>query len=110
MINPITGPVAIDSPTSGNSSSIMSVQPYYDSALAHSEYREDTAIRRAVNDMKAAGINPILGFTGTGASSSSASSALGSSNISANAHLKAQQAASLVSFISSALAIIASVI
>lgn len=69
------------------------------SALSHAEMREDTAVRRAVKDMTLAGINPILGFTGTGSASSSASSA----NVSADAQIKAQKIAGIVSIVSSAL-------
>lgn len=75
---------------------------YYDSALQHAEMREDTAIQRAVNDMKSAGINPILGFSGSGA----ASSAAGASNVNAQAQLRAQKIASLVSIVSSAIGLV----
>lgn len=78
---------------------------YYDSALAHAEMREDTAVQRAVTDMKAAGINPILGFTGTGAASSAASS----SNVSAQASIKAQKIASLIGIVSSAMSLAAGI-
>lgn len=69
------------------------------SALEHAEMREDTAIQRAVADMKSAGINPILGFSGAGA----ASSAAGASDVSAQAQIKAQKIAGIVSIVSSAL-------
>lgn len=69
------------------------------SALGHAEMREDTAVQRAVKDMTRAGINPILGFTGTGSASSAASSA----NVSADAQIKAQKIAGIVSIVSSAL-------
>lgn len=78
---------------------------YFDSALAHAEMREDTAVQRAVADMKAAGINPILGFTGTGAASSAASS----SNVSAQASIKAQKIASLIGIVSSAMSLAAGI-
>lgn len=69
------------------------------SALQHAEMREDTAIQRAVADMKSAGINPILGFSGAGA----ASSAAGASDVSAQAQIKAQKIAGIFSIVSSAL-------
>lgn len=78
---------------------------YYDSALAHAEMREDTAVQRAVADMKSAGINPILGFTGTGAAQSAASS----SNVTAQAQIKAEKIAGIVNIVSSALGLAGSV-
>lgn len=71
------------------------------SAEAIAETREDTAIQRAVADMKSAGINPVLGFTGAGA----ASSAAGASSVSAQAQLKAQKIAGIFSIVSSALSL-----
>lgn len=70
-----------------------------ESSLQHAEMREDTAIQRAVADMKSAGINPILGFSGAGA----ASSAAGATDVSAEAQIKAQKIAGIVSIVSSAL-------
>lgn len=70
-------------------------------ALSHAEMREDTAVQRVVEDMKSAGINPVLGFTGAGA----ASSAAGASSVSAQAQLKAQKIAGIFSIVSSALSL-----
>lgn len=68
------------------------------SALAHAEFRDDTAIDRELAALKRNGINPILGFTGNGASSAAASA-----TISGQAQLKAQKIAGIVNIVSSAL-------
>ncbi len=68
------------------------------SALTHAEMREDTAIQRAVLDMKSAGINPILGFNGA----SAASSASASTNLSSQAQKEINKANLAVKLFSSA--------
>lgn len=68
-------------------------------ALEHAEQREDTAIQRAVADMKAAGINPILGFSGASSASSNAST----SNLGARSNLEVAKIAGLINIVSSAI-------
>lgn len=106
--------VKVANATIGDTSSVDSefdkALAYLSSAEQKAYEREDNAIQRSVADMKAAGINPILGFTGAGAAASSAAGTalsarqdLSSTAMSAKAQLQMQKMANIVSIVSSAI-------
>lgn len=88
----------------GASQTMLDAYSSDNAALAHAEYREDTAIDRELAALERNGINPILGFTGNGASS-----AASSANVSGQASIKSQKIASLIGIVSSAMSLAAGI-